>query len=781
MTAGGGRLHSLGAAAVIGTAALAFWYVRIILPAWGHSFSASMGNVDFFTQIYPMSLRGAAWIRQGIVPLWNPYQFAGHPFLATGLYGVCYPPNVLYLLLPTEIAIEAVVVAHMALAGWFTYLYTGAVGVRTTGRYAGAAVYMFCGFMASQASWFTPAVASSTWLPLALLAVERIIERRDARGAVLLAVALALALLGGWVQFWLYSVYAIALYAGARLVPLAWRPSTRPAVPRIVVLLGIGIGLGVAVTAVQLLPTRELQALGPRRPGGLSMEQLVPFGSLLPARVVEETLDWRAARPYISPFYLGPVVLALVASSVFSRRGFTRVAPMWGLFVASFLVSIAVYTPFFEYVYLHLPAARWFRLPQRIVFLFAFAAALLAAFGIDALSTGEPSRRVPKLLVGLGALGISAAFLATRPAPPTSELILVGVATLAFAAAVLASRPRWRNGFAALLVLVVVADYAQETHNPFWHPYHGLAVLHRQDAILDYVHDHQEFGRTYLHDQIGFDFAVMPKQGSVREIYSITDYEPLSLLRFSELYAVMGKPRGAAFPFTGWFNFDPSGTHGDLLHVLSLRYWVVAASNGPLVARLSSPDSLWRRVPVPAWGKYLLFEFPTPLPRAYVATHAKVMADGPAGLAALTAPDFDLRQTVILEMDTGLVPAHPGSSSSPTPITPARIIRYEPDEVVIEADALAPGYLVLTDTYYPGWQATVDGAAVSVYPANHVVRAVPIEAGHHLVTFRYQPLSVRTGAWLSGVSLLVIVALGITNRPRPVGAAYGAPSFVVRS
>ena len=117
-------------AIALAAAAVAFWYACIILPAWEHPFAANLGNVDFFTQIYPMSVRGAALFREGTFPLWNPFQFAGHPFLATALYGVCYPPNVVYLLLPTALAIEGVVVLHLALAGWFTYLYASAVGIR---------------------------------------------------------------------------------------------------------------------------------------------------------------------------------------------------------------------------------------------------------------------------------------------------------------------------------------------------------------------------------------------------------------------------------------------------------------------------------------------------------------------------------------------------------------------------------------------------------------------------------------------------------------------------
>ena len=302
MTGGTRRFSGAVAFALIACGAVAFWYFRIIRPAYAAPFAVNLGNVDFFTQILPMSFRGAAWIRDGVFPLWNPYQFAGHPFLATALYGVCYPPNVLYLFVPTAVAIEAVVVLHLVLSGWWTYRFAEVVGLPPIARFAGAIVYVCGGFMASQSGWFTPAVASSTWLPLALVAVEGILRRRDTRSAALLATALALALLGGWTQFWLYTVYVVALYAGVRTAVLALRGTPRAHLVRIVALLVVAIGLGAALTALQLLPTRELQTLGPRRPGGLTMEQLVPFMSLPPARLLFEAVDWRATRPFISQF-----------------------------------------------------------------------------------------------------------------------------------------------------------------------------------------------------------------------------------------------------------------------------------------------------------------------------------------------------------------------------------------------------------------------------------------------------------------------------------------------
>ncbi len=758
MSGGARRFDGAGAAALIALGAVAFWWFRIILPAYGQPFAANLGNVDFFTQIYPMSFRAAAWIADGVFPLWNPYQLAGHPFLATALYGLCYPPNVLYLLLPTAVAIEAVVVLHIVLAGWFTYRYAEVVGLPPIGRFAGAAVYMFCGFMTSQAGWFTPAVASSTWLPLALIAVERLLARNDARSAALLAAALALALLGGWTQFWLYTVYVVGFYAAVRAGAAAWQGTPRASLARVVALLALAIGLGTAVTAVQLLPTRELQALGPRRPGGLTMEQLVPFMSLPPVRLLLEAVDWRATRPFISHFHLGSIVLALVAASIFAVRSRVAVAAMWVVLVASVLVAVAFNTPFFEQVYLRLPLARLFRLPQRIAFLVAFSAAVLAGFGVDVVRSGSAVRRTLAAAVGLVVLAGGAFALAMRTPLARVDLVLIGTAACVLVASARARTERWQAFIATLVTVLVNASLAYGMRNAFRHPFHGVEVLHEQDAILDYVHAHQGLARTYLHDATGFDFSVMQKQGSLREIYSVTDYEPLSLLRFAEVYDAIGKPRGIA-PFTGWLNVDPASPRIGVLDVLSLKYWVVATGNADMRRVLGTPGSPWRLVPAVATTRYGLFEHGDPLPRAYLATHVVPATDAAASLGTLLAPGFDPRRSVIVEDVPGLPPAPRGSSATPAPVVAARITRYEPREVVVEVDAPAAGVLVLTDTWYPGWRAAVDGVPIPIHPANHLVRAVPVAAGRHVVVFRYEPASVRIGALVSAASVLALVGL----------------------
>lgn len=81
----------------------------------------------------------------------------------------------------------------------------------------------------------------------------------------------------------------------------------------------------------------------------------------------------------------------------------------------------------------------------------------------------------------------------------------------------------------------------------------------------------------------------------------------------------------------------------------------------------------------------------------------------------------------------------------------------------LEAEAPAAGTLVLTDTWYPGWLATVDGVPTDIFPANHVMRGVPVTAGRHDIVFRYEPKAFFVGAWVSGAALLAMLGVAVVN------------------
>ena len=152
-------------------------------------------------------------------------------------------------------------------------------------------------------------------------------------------------------------------------------------------------------------------------------------------------------------------------------------------------------------------------------------------------------------------------------------------------------------------------------------------------------------------------------------------------------------------------------------------------------------------------GDVKIYEVLDALPRAHVVHQAQVLADDEAALAALADPTFDPAQTVVLA-DGQAIEAHPAGQPQVTVET------YTPHEIAIRASLDAPGYLVLSDAWYPGWQATVDGQSTDIARANVHFRAVYLPAGVHAVRFVYRPTSYYLGLGISVLAIMGLAACG---------------------
>jgi hypothetical protein len=154
-------------------------------------------------------------------------------------------------------------------------------------------------------------------------------------------------------------------------------------------------------------------------------------------------------------------------------------------------------------------------------------------------------------------------------------------------------------------------------------------------------------------------------------------------------------------------------------------------------------------------GDIKIYENLEALDRAFLVHRAKIAADDEAALALMQDPAFDPAAEVVLSAG-GAGETRPGTAQA-LQAESVRVLHHAPEQVVIAVDAQAPGILVLTDAWYPGWQATVDGEPVPVRRADLLFRAVAVEAGEHRVVFSFRPASLRVGA---GITLASLVALG---------------------
>jgi hypothetical protein len=151
------------------------------------------------------------------------------------------------------------------------------------------------------------------------------------------------------------------------------------------------------------------------------------------------------------------------------------------------------------------------------------------------------------------------------------------------------------------------------------------------------------------------------------------------------------------------------------------------------------------------------YRVPNPLPRAYLAEDATILKAGPETINEVVVSDFDLTRQVMLDD-----PARQEGTRLDLGSDPARratLLKREPMYVEIETESKAPSFLELTDSFYPGWRATVDGQPARIVRANQIFRSVQLPAGRHRVVFRFVPVWVYAGVAVSLLTLVLTVVM----------------------
>ena len=378
-----------------------------------------LSGVDVFLYFYPYKAYTAEVLRQGRLPLWNPYLFMGAPLLANSQVGVFYPPNWLFIWLDAPRQIAWSIGLHIALSGIFMVAFVRqALRLAWSASLIAAILFAFGGYLGAQVEHINQLQAAA-WLPLLFLFYDFTIHRPRRRlWLLLLALTVALILLAGHAQTAFISMFGLGLYA---LWQALFEPETtfplrkQPDSPithyssfiihhssfilrRLWPILLASL-LAVALAAVQLLPTAELSGLSIRsegltfretvsfslRPTNLHYSLLPPFGLDLSQPLGQAFSEWVA--------YLGISGLALALLG--SLTALWQPAPRRFIFLAAcgLILSLGLFTgPLYLALYYLVPGFDLFRVPARWLLLYAFAAAVLGSYGFDALLAPQALR-----------------------------------------------------------------------------------------------------------------------------------------------------------------------------------------------------------------------------------------------------------------------------------------------------------------------------------------------------------------------------------------------------
>lgn len=755
------------------------WVALLCIPMFSGHFLVNPMSDQMWTGV-PFRWFGAEeWRRTGSVPLWNPYMFGGLPFVGAMHGDIFYPTAWLRLVLPVDVAMNLGFAVHYVLAGFFAYLFLRALRVSWTGALTGGLAYQLCGVVASLVRpGHDGKLFVSALMPLLLLGLVMAIRQRKPEGYGLVALAVGLGLLAPHIQMMQYTL----IFAGLFTLYLAFWDDERPATPaRRWAALGLAlaaVALGFAAGMIQLWPFITYLPYSARYAGAQGWEYATAYAMPWPHMIDWLVSDftgsagtyWGENVMKLHTEYLGAATLVLASVGVMNserRRLLWFLGGIWLLFV---LVALGAHTPFYRMWYTLVPGVKSTRAPGMAFFIPSFVVAVCAAFGVERLQRGE-GRRVAYgwlagaglllLLTGSGGFGGLAASLAgperADVARQNADAILSsGLKSAVFAAAacVLALATlagKLRRLPLALWLAVVVGGDLYITARQFWQFSPRAAELFAADAVTGHL-------RQVTPPYRAFDPAGLYPTAFLmgRRVPNVLGHHGNEMHAYDELLG--GK--------NVWQNLFPAGpdrvTLGDIVSPSHPGLWDLLAIRFLILPSPQLPLPGWHQVAGPGQTPYrqpsYLYERDSVPPYARVVPAAATLAADRI-VPTLLDPRLDAARVVLLPDDAPVnVPrleALPPASASRATVT-----SWEPGAMTVRMDPVpaSDSYLVVSENWYPDWQATVDSRAVGTLRGDFTLLTVPVPRGAREVKLVVRSAAYRRGAAVTTASLGLILA-----------------------
>ncbi len=737
---------------------------------WDHTINYR----DSFTFFAPIKFHVGKALSGLNIYLWNPYQFLGLPCVADIQWSWFYPLNLLFAFVDFGVAHRLYILLHYPLAAVSMFAFLRGRDLDLSAAIVGGLAFALSGYMISQHALVRMVVGMS-WAPLALFCMDRALRNRlywSALGGAVLAIQV----LGS-------DPLDAYITAGIGAILIIMHSFSKRRFARGVSILLIAGASSSLLCAVQISPTLEMLRMTIR-------SEAIPFSknsifSFHPARLVELiwSLPFGTYVPELSywgkftlgadldivnvPFsmtnYIGlPVTTLALTGMLGSRR-------RWKWFVLAgaltfLFMSMGHYTPVYRWFYSQVPLLSYFRYPAKYMGWFSGFVAVGAALGIERVKEWHDER--PLLLSRAALLYIAVAVMTGMTGinlfPRLIELLsdiergtvhfqsavdnctsggmqLIAISTAAGAVIFLSTR-RVINKRRAVFFICVIMLLDYEFTNIASMPKGPQDLFDFRPVAAAYINPSGEstLGRFRIYkEDIEFRDTNPALQG-------FNHYQKQSIWHRNILKGNLSAMEGLE-DIIGYHSYElregarirRTMLSPDVMSLYNVEYVISSFDRKPIK---SIPTEVIKRDPL---NDISIHRFKNVWPRAYWVPSALRARDEAEAMELLG--DTDLKKHAVITSDEPIEAAGPGEAS----MRPAHMVSYEHDHVAVRTDAEREGWLVLSDRFYPGWQAFVDGERTHIYKANVMVRAVKVPAGRHRVDFHFRPRSVYLGAAIS--------------------------------
>jgi len=751
--------------------------------------------------------------RDAEFPFWNPYTMAGHPIYADGVTRTLSPSLLLYTIFDVPLGYSLARLIELMFAAIAMYIFLNAIGVSSTGALFGSLIFELSAHSMLHLTglgWW----GGLMWLPLILLFVDRAIQKQSYANATLAGVCLAAQFFFGYLPNQIYYVGAVFLYYA--FFAFAMRRRRHREMSRTIGMMFLTLIVGLTLSSTQWVPSLELLSYSNRKIVGaeLGYVYLPPWyaGTLIFPNLFGAAYDTKALTLFTALgvshdhiLYFGIAALLPLGYCVY-RFVKTRRKPgessqesgvdqilrnRIALFVLLGVCSLIVMMTAPAYVHLtrFIPILQVIRVAVRAGVLFLFASVTLAAFGLDALLTAE-SDQLKRFVRGIkrSAVAVTAmVFAAAVGSYFISRSVTVDpgargrVAFVQKTALLLASQFTPPNLSIVIPLLFIVAavallwGFAGDNLRPtvFAAGMIGLLILDLSwnSGQFDHAFDRSRiYPKTEITDLLkslpSGRVLITPSGLETNRSISagMSDEKiiapPNTLLPY-QILTVSGKNQ----QFPKWYREyaslvepQPNLSHvvfdqnrSPFFDALNVRY-VLTHDSAPLkdYELIKSAEGV------------SVYENKAAMPRVFFAGDVIEVAGPAESLARMRSPDFDPHKMTVVEnsksrsYEDGIIRDTFGAGTPTRAIANIKVDAR--NSVVVETEDEAGGLLVLSDNYYPGWTATIDGQPTKIFRANHTMRAVHVPAGQHLVSFRFAPPLFFASLYVSGVAGVMTLA-----------------------
>ena len=775
---------------------------------------------DLYCDYIPWRTFARESIRNGIMPLWNPYSSLGQPFIAFPQTAVFYPLNLMFYVLPIITALRWFIVLHIFLAGVFMYILMKHWNVARIAAFVSAIIFMFNGMIISRLEFLT-IISTLVWIPLLFYLLDIAIEKSSLWCSIVTGIVLSIQLLAGHPQTFYYAYLSLGLYWIVKITIRCFTTRDIKSIIKLGFVLPLATIIAISLSMIQLLPTLELTNLSIRaenynpqmheaslHPFHLSTF-LIPYLFGIPGYA---NVYWGISQIefWTGSFYVGIFTLILILLStifIFCKKNELsntdtslnlkdasnnfRILTAFFCALTMLLIILAsgVYTPIYNIFYTYFPFFNKFRWPSRIMELTVFSLSIIAGIGahyffisvkntknLQGKKTDSCLYLVLKILIVTDALFIAffllGYFIPAKMFPltkgyintvhfveiPTSletrysqimrgflyMLIFLNAGIILFFLGI--ARKVDYKVLKFLLPLVIVID--------LFFMFKGLNYYSSADVyitkpdVITYLESDKDLfriGSTYNKTQqflygIKTDSAFLRAKSVLAGETSLPD-RIFKLLGGGEL------PINNYVEFLNYLNNQARSLNirNNILKLLNVKFIITGGKDEILLNNNSTKITVSKSVDY--------------YPRVFVVGKTIVLNNKTELLGKLFSEDFDLFKEIIIEdqkKDVGNLPFEKKEINYKI-----KKLDYLSNKVKIAIELDNNGFLVLSDTYYPGWKAYIDNKETTIYKTDYILQSVFLEKGSHNVEFIYDPISFKIGYIITLSTTFVLIIIGI--------------------